>query len=441
MDKKTSAGAKSSSRPGDTSPGVNDSIEAIHREAAAGSVPCDRIEAVVNNYLHGENDRKHNTLRHCDGKDDDCSCGRPTGAKKIVDLVVLIDSSGSMGSAAKAVSDAAVHALAAAEKECPSDLRVVWLTVDGSKTGANAPGNLGDITPQLVGTNFTKTHQQYLQGIGSTGPFRQDVPQPAGDTTYPGEEGADAIADLCNFFDWRPRSCRAIFYVSDTSLDGLQQDAVDVAASVNASTTASARGVVLFAHKIDPGWPTGTPDASYTSMCSATGGSAYIGPVDTNKYKVLLEDAICKVCGAECKAAALPKIEPCVAITWGDSDCDCFETDDVETAMISVCNCYSNLTFRNVHISYVLVTMPDGTPVPVLPDGTPSVQVIPIGPICFGDIGPCKEGATNCVSREIVVRTRGAKAGSYKIQVGGICYDIILPQLYNECFELKLCQD
>jgi hypothetical protein len=444
MKNNSSKDDKSPSHSDETSPTLGNSIQAIHIEADRRSISCERIEAAVDNYLNEEKNHKHNTLSHCDDKEGDCSCGRPTGtgAKKLVDLVILIDSSGSMGGAGKAVAAAAKDALAGAEKECPSDLRVTWLTVDGSKTGANPPGNLGDITPQLAGTSFTQTHQQYLDSIGSTGPFQQDAPQPTGDPTYPGEEGADAIADICNFFDWRPRACKSIFYISDTALDGLDHDAVDVAASVNASTTATAHGVVLFAHKIDPGWPTGPAvNSSYTNMCTATGGTAYIGPVDVDQYKILIKDAICKACGAECKEVELPEIEPCVSIVWGDSDCDCFETDDVETAIVSICNCYSNISFANVHISYFLIVMADGSPVPVLPDGTPSVQIVPIGPICFGDIGPCKEGETNCVSREVVIRTRGAKAGKYKILVGGICYEVVLQQMSNECFELTLCQD
>jgi hypothetical protein len=426
-----------------TSPTHNNTLQSIHSETTRRPLNCEWIEGEVNNYLQQEKELKHNSLSHCDEKHEGCSCGRPKGENKSVDLVILMDSSSSMTGAAKAVSDAAPKALEAAKADCPSDLRVVWLVVDSSKTGADAAGSLGDITSTLVGTPFTQSHQQYLASLGSTGPFKQDEPQPPGDTTYPGEEGADSIADLCNFFDWRPSACKAIFYISDTALDGLNHDAVDVAASTNAMTAAIANGVVIFAHKIDPGgWPTGPAvNQSYQNMCDPTGGNAYIGPVATDQYKLLIKDAICKACGAECKEVDLPKIEPCVSIVWGDSDCDCFETDDVETAIISICNCYSNIAFTNVHISYFYITMSDGSPVPLLPDGTPSVTIVPVGPICFGDIGPCKEGTTNCISREIVIRTRGAKSGKYNIQVGGICYEIVLRQMHNECFTLTLCQD
>jgi hypothetical protein len=432
-------------RPEDTD--TKNSIRTLHDETAARIRPdarawCQEIEGAVNHYLEEEKKKKRNRLDHCDEKRHSCPCDRPTGTKKLVDLVVLIDSSGSMSGAAKAIADAAADAVKAASVECPSDLRVSWLTVDGAKPGANPAGNLGDITSSLAGTQFTQTHQQYLVGIGVTGPFRQDDPQPAGDTTYPGEEGADAIADLAKFYDWRPSACRAIFYVSDTALDGLDQSAVDVAASANAGATAVANGVVIFAHKIDPGYPTGPAvNQTYIDMCTTSGGTAYIGPVAVDKYKELLKDAICRACGAECKELELPVIEPCVSIAWGDSDCDCFETDDVETAIISICNCYSNLAFNNVHISFFYITMLDGSPVPLLPDGTPSVEIVPIGPVCFGYIGPCREGETNCVSREIVIRTRGAKSGKYRIHVGGICYEVVLNRLYNDCFVLTLCAD
>jgi hypothetical protein len=425
---------------GEASTTRNEAMQSILDESKRRPPSCERIEAAVNEYLEQEKVHLHNRLDHCDEKHGKCSCDRPEGEAKQVDLVILIDSSSSMTGAAKAISDAAVDALKASAKECPSDLRAVWLVVDSTKSGADPAGYLGDITSTLAGTPFTQSHQQYLMGIGSTGPFKQDEAQPAGDWTYPGEEGADSIADLCNFFDWRPDACKAIFYISDTALDGYS--AYYDAAATNATAAAIAHGVVLFAHKITPGSDSSAGvEASYDHLTVPTGGTAYHGPVDTEQYKILLKDAICNACGAECQEVALPKIEPCVSISWGNSDCDCFETDDVETAVISICNCYSNIAFTNVHISYLSITMPDGSPVPVLPDGTPSVGLVPIGPVCFGDIGPCKEGATNCVSREIVIRTRGAKSGAYKINVIGICYEVILKQMLNDCFTLTLCQD
>lgn len=420
-----------------------ESVQDIQNQAKRRRPSCEWFEQSVNEYLHDQWSKKLNSLSRCDDSHEDCPCGSHGGeaSTKVVDLVILLDSSGSMTTAAKAVSKAAPDALAAAAKECPSELRTVWLVVDSTKDGADPAGYLGDITATLsaAGSPFIQSHQQYLIGIGSTGPFKQDEAQPAGDSTYPGEEGADAIADLCNFFDWRRNACKAIFYISDTKLDGYS--AFDAAAAANAQASASANGVVLFAHHVGSATPISPEMQNYLDMCNPTGGSVYFGPVDMEQYKVLLRNAICNACGAECKEFDLPKIEPCVSVVYGDSDCDCFETNDIEMAIVTICNCFSNVSFANVRVAYFNVTMFDGSPIPLLPDGTPSVSIHPVGPVCFGDIGPCRPDGVNCVSREIAIRTRGAKSGEYKILVSGLCYQVVLDQQNEECFTLTLCAD
>jgi len=414
------------------------SLAGLATEASAGVlIPCSRYEAAVNDYLDKLDSEMKNSLYPCDEKKGRCSCSGSGSDKKIVDLVVLIDSSGSMTGAARAVSDAASAAIAAAARECPSDLRVAWLTVDSEKPGADPAGDIGDITATLAGTPFKQTHQQYLEGIGKAGPFKQDEPQPPGDVTYLGEEGADSISDLCNFYDWRPGACRSIFYISDTALDGYS--AFYDAAASNATAAALAAGVVLFAHKIPPGAP--AVEAAYDHMTDPTGGSTYHGPVDKDKYVELVKNAICRACGAECKEAKLPEISPCITVKWGNSECDCLETDDTEIVYISVCNCYSNITFSNLHISFLEIQNEDGSAVPRLPDGTPSVQILPIGPICFGDIGPCVEEGDNCVTRQLVVRARGAKGGRYRLKLSAICYEVRIAKNQFDCFLLDLCQD
>lgn len=401
---------------------------------------CARAISRIDEALDLLRETKENSLKPCDEKPMACSCNPSSTGIKPVDLVILIDASGSMSSAATAVAKAADEALFKAEEACPSNLRVTWLTVDGSKSGANPAGDLGDITTFVAGTQFIQTHQQYLESIGSTGPFKQDEAQPAGDSTYPGEEGADSIADICNFYDWREDACKVIFYISDTALDGYS--AFYDAAATNATAAALANGVVLFAHKITPG-SANSPGivASYDNLTLPTSGHTYHGPVSEAKYVELIKEAICKACGSECKTLDLPTIKPCVSIVWGDSECDCFETDDIETAIISVCNCYSNITLNNVYIGLLSLTLEDGSAVPTLPDGTPSVEITPKGAICFGDIGPCIEGKTNCVSRQVVIQTRGAQQGRYKIHITGLCYKVILDQYYDTCFALDLCKD
>lgn len=147
-------------------------------------------------------------------------------------------------------------------------------------------------------------------------------------------------------------------------------------------------------------------------------------------------------CGGPCRAVEMPRIQPCITVAWGDTKCDCMETNDFEVLCITVCNTYNNVTFGNLSIGHVQVTEMNGSPVPALPDGTPSVQVVPSGPICFGDIGPCVEGTRpTCVSRELVLYTRGAVGRRYKLSFGAVCFSVCHAYQHEQCFTFKLCQD
>lgn len=146
--------------------------------------------------------------------------------------------------------------------------------------------------------------------------------------------------------------------------------------------------------------------------------------------------------GCDCDEVEVPNIHPCISVKWGESACDCLETDDVEVLCITICNCYSNVTFTNLSIGQILVTDMSGNPVPNLPDGTPSIQVIPSGPICFGDIEPCRDKEhPTCVSRELVLYTRGAVGGNYRLAFSAVCFNVCHQYQSEQCFTMKLCQD
>jgi len=146
-------------------------------------------------------------------------------------------------------------------------------------------------------------------------------------------------------------------------------------------------------------------------------------------------------CGCECVPVTLPDINPFISVKWGDSKCDGFETDDFEVLCITVCNCYCNVTFNDFTIGRIRITDSAGKPVPTLPDGTPSVLVVPSGPICFGDIGPCEDNKPRCVSREFVIKTCGAKAQCYVLTFEGVCFTVSYELQSKQCFIVKLCQD
>ena len=147
-------------------------------------------------------------------------------------------------------------------------------------------------------------------------------------------------------------------------------------------------------------------------------------------------------CDCKCEKVKIPEIKPCISVAWGDSKCDCMETDDVEIMCITVCNCYSNITMGDLSIGHIGITDMAGNPVPTLPDGSPSVLVVPSGPICFGDIGPCSDDDNpSCVSRELVVYTRGAIGKDYKLSFEGVCFTVKHHFQSEACFVLTLCKD
>jgi hypothetical protein len=146
-------------------------------------------------------------------------------------------------------------------------------------------------------------------------------------------------------------------------------------------------------------------------------------------------------CRCECKEVELPRVEPCISVAWGDSRCDCLETDDVEVLCVTVCNCYSNITFRDLSIGRVRITDMAGNPVANLPDGSPSVRVIPSGPLCFGDVGPCTRAGATCVSRELVLYTRGAAGKDYRLSFEAVCFSVCHTLQAEQCFVVRLCAD
>jgi hypothetical protein len=147
-------------------------------------------------------------------------------------------------------------------------------------------------------------------------------------------------------------------------------------------------------------------------------------------------------CQDACVEVEFPDLKPCISVTWGNSTCDCLETDDIETLFVTVCNPYSNVTFNDLTVSHIVVTDLNGNAVATLPDGTASVQLTPSGPICFGDVGPCKDPKTpTCVSRELILRTRGAIGKDYLLSLEGVCFTVSHHFVSEHCFIMNLCAD
>ncbi len=392
---------------------------------SADKLTCENIGGLLDNYLLEQNAGKVNHLDTCKGEEVcECSGGSGSSGGGKVDLIVLIDCSGSMSGFAKGVSDAASKAIEVAKAKCETDLRISFMGVEGVWTG----------------TQFTTNHLAYLQAIDSTVTFAANT----GAVGYRTEQGANAVQDLSNYYDWRDNACRAIFYISDEELDGSSPRADyanETLATDAAIAAANTNRVTVFANHITHQGLPAQIKKNYSDLCTSTGGKYYESAApNTDAYVEMLSEVICSACGSKCKTAEVPDLHPCISITWGDSDCDCVETDDFEVMHVNVSNCYDNITFKDFSIGYLYVTDESGKTVPALPDGSLSVQIFPIGPYCFGDIGPCVDGKPTSKSRQFVLSTRGAKSGKYRISVGVICYEVAFHYDSEACFEVLLCK-
>lgn len=140
-----------------------------------------------------------------------------------------------------------------------------------------------------------------------------------------------------------------------------------------------------------------------------------------------------------CDRAEEPKIVPCLRLRWGDGPQDRLETEDTEILCLTVCNPYSNVTLKDF-TAHVLVFDAGGASVPALPDGTPSVIIKPSFHVCFGDIPPCdpQRPDRSCVSRELVLISRGAKVGGYQVRIV-YCFEACFTVLgFDHVFKIEL---
>ncbi|MBK8193352.1 MAG: hypothetical protein IPK76_09105 [Lewinellaceae bacterium] len=391
--------------------------------------PCETAAANVEAYFNELALSKVNQLSPCDEDKGGCPCHSGGGSGSTspkVDLIVLIDTSGSMENTAVAVSNAVVEAIALAKSECNTDLEITYLGVEGT----------------WPGTVFLTNHRDYIVTHNGTVPLVADDPY----VGYQPEQGANAVEDLSKYAKWREGACRSIFYISDEELDSISPTgdfANETLATNNAIAAANLNDVTVFAHHLTYQGRGPNIEQNYQDLCDQTGGMAYfsVNTPSMEEYVKMLKEIICDACGSGCKEAEFPDLAPCISVAWGDSDCDCMETNDFEVLAITVCNCYSNVSFGNLSIGQIIVTDALGNPVALLPDGSPSVEIHPPGALCFGTLGPCTDDTPSCVTREIVVYTRGAIAGKYLLKFEGVCYSIAYTGNSEACFAFNLCKD
>ncbi|MEB3279745.1 MAG: hypothetical protein VKK42_12605 [Lyngbya sp.] len=198
-----------------------------------------------------------------------------------VDLVIVIDTSPSMRDEAQALSEAASVSIKAAASSCPSDLRIAWFGVEGTWNG----------------TNFNRTIRDYLLKVCKVseskirGRKRGELPSAGAQ-----EDGARAIEDIANHFDWRPGAARGIFYLGDEALEGggSEVSKEDIEAANQAIKAAKNNQVKVHTYF-------GTSKSKhreelqqeFARVSQGTGGQSFTKQDSLKGFTVVLESVIC----------------------------------------------------------------------------------------------------------------------------------------------------
>ena len=207
-----------------------------------------------------------------------------SGASSVpaVDLVVVIDTSASMRDEAVALSEAVSGAIAAAKDHCPSDLRVEYLGVEGT----------------FSKTKFTTTVRGYLTTKAKADPA-QLKGRLKGSVAEGGaqEDGALAIEDVTNHFDWRQGAKKAILYLTDEALYGgglVDQEDIDAATSaINVAKAGEVRVHTYLGTSNVKADERKKLESELARVASGTGGQAFTDKDALGGFQALLEKVIC----------------------------------------------------------------------------------------------------------------------------------------------------
>lgn len=212
-----------------------------------------------------------------------------------LDLVVVIDTSGSMSDEAGDLSKQIDATIEAASAKCPSHLRATFLGIEGT----------------WPNTKFDQSASEYLikRGVSERDlqarvPFKEaDGRDHAGNK----EDLCRAVIDISKHFDWRDDARRAIFVLGDEGMDGgggiLTRAAI--AKNNEAISVAQDLGIKVYTYQ-------GTPDDSLTNLdrfptladrdnvtreyerlAKETDGLAYIYTTGIANFSLVLQEILC----------------------------------------------------------------------------------------------------------------------------------------------------
>lgn len=212
-----------------------------------------------------------------------------------LDLVVVIDTSGSMSDESSDLSKDIDIAIQKALENCPSKLRVTFLGIEGTWDD----------------TKFDQSASDYLKALGvpesrlqARKPFKEaDGRDHAGNK----EDLCRAVIDLSKHFDWRYGARRAIFVLGDEGMEGGGGILTNAAKIKNdeAIAVAQQEKVKVYTYQ-------GTPDDSatnldrfpsvadrdrvtkeYIRLAEQTGGRSYIYTTGIANFSLVLQEILC----------------------------------------------------------------------------------------------------------------------------------------------------
>ena len=248
---------------------------------------------------------------------------RLTNSIPDVDLVIVIDTSPSMKDEAQALSKAAVAAINTARSSCPSNLRVVWLGIEGIWKETQFNQTLRDYLTQECNISESSLKGRKRGELESAGAQ---------------EDAARAIEDISDYFDWREGAVKAIFYLGDEALEGggAKTELEDIEAANLAIQKATAARVRIHTYF-------GTSKskhragiaAEYKRLATETGGQAFTDQDTLRGFTSILEEVIC---GSRIVKAETVKSQPRIVYV---QDCIAGEvsklyTLDLETGQTSL---------------------------------------------------------------------------------------------------------
>lgn len=255
-----------------------------------------------------------------------------------LDLVVVIDTSGSMADESSDLSKDIDIAIQKALEKCPSKLRVTFLGIEGTWDD----------------TKFDQSASDYLRNLGKSDdelearkPFKEaDGRDHAGNK----EDLCRAVIDISRHFDWRHGARKAIFVLGDEGMEG--GGGVLTAAAVKKNNEA----IRIAQHeKVKVYTYQGTPDDSvtnidrfpsvadrdrvtkeYVRLAEQTGGRSYIYTTGIANFSLVLQEILCD-------SLTLPKIpKP------HDKKSSCSHVCEQLTSIISTVNTLAEIINKTI---------------------------------------------------------------------------------------------